>query len=330
MKTKKWVPIICFAILNGLAVFGSLSMLTTGSTAGSLAEKYPGDIGIEQDRDVLFTEKFSDGLANIQARYNDVLNGEGMRLDTVDVPAKGVVALVMTNQGGENDGGHLYKRFDPGFDSVIYVRYYVKYPSSSKGYIHHESVWIGGYQPALPYPKPAAGTCGMGDTRIAIGYEPVNAPNMDTYLYWGDMRAGARGKCYGNDMVNGSPRARQLIWDTWMCVELMIKLNHPATAYNGELKIWQDGIEVGHWGPGFPNGYWDMDSWLNDEAGQPFDGFRWRTTEQLNINYLWIQFYDDTTPPGGSHHIKFSNLVVARKYIGPIHGISADSLHDLP
>lgn len=304
-----------FLILAGLTSF---KQPPQPSPAGPLAEKYPGDRGIEQDPDVLFTEKFNDGMVNILARYTDVRNGEGMSLDSMDVPAKGAVAIKMTNQGGKNDGGHLFRRFEPGFDSTIFMRYYVKYPLSSKGYIHHEAVWIGGYHPSTRYPSPKAGICGLGDKRISIGYEPVNAPNMDTYLYWGDMRAGARGKCYGNDLVNGSPQAKELNWDKWMCVEVMVKLNDPAGAYNGELRIWQDGVEVGHWGPGFPNGKWNADSWFNDAAGQAFEGFRWRTDENLNLNYIWIEFFDDTTPEGQSHHIKFSNLVIARKYIGPI------------
>ncbi len=310
--------IICFLIVIGFTGSKPLYRHVPTSPANSLSGKYPGDIGIEQDPNVLYTEKFNDGMANILARYTDVLNSEGMSLDSMDVPASGAVAIKMTNQGGKNQGGHLFKRFDPGFDSTIYIRYYVKYPLSSKGYIHHESVWIGGYHPSTTYPSPNAGSCGMGDKRIAISYEPVNAPNMDTYLYWGDMRAGARGNCYGNDMVNGSPQSRTLDWDKWMCVELMIKLNNPVTAYNGELKVWQDGIEVGHWGLGFPTGNWDADSWFNDTAGQPFEGFRWRTNEKLNLNYLWIEFYHKDTPEGQSHHIKFSNLVIARKYIGPI------------
>ncbi len=309
---------ICFLILAGFTGFKPLYNHAPTNLDSSLAGKYPSDIGIEYDPDVFYTEKFNDGMANILARYTDVLNSEGMSLDTEDVPAKGSVAIKMTNQGGKNQGGHLFRRFNPGFDSTIYIRYYVKYPLSSKGYIHHESVWIGGYHPSTRYPSPNAGSCGLGDKRIAISYEPVNAPNMDTYLYWGDMRAGARGKCYGNDMVNGSPQSKKLDWGKWMCVELMIKLNNPVRAYNGELKVWQDGLEIGHWGPGFPNGKWDADSWFNDPAGQPFEGFRWRINEKLNLNYLWIQFYDDTTPEGQSHHIKFSNLVIARKYIGPI------------
>jgi hypothetical protein len=103
-----------------------------------------------------------------------------------------------------------------------------------------------------------------------------------------------------------------------MCIELMVKMNNPVTAHNGELRIWQDGVEVGHWGPGFPNGHWDKDSWFNNPADPGFPGFRWRTDAKLNINYLWIEFYDDKSPVGEDHYIKYANLVLARKYIGPI------------
>jgi hypothetical protein len=284
----------------------------------SLADKHKNDIGLAQDPDVLYTENFNDGLDKICSRYTDVRNRAGMWLDSTDVPeGSKFPAMVMTNKGGVNDGGHLYRLFKPGFDGTVYVRYYVKYPASSKGYIHHESVWFGGYNPATRWPDPRAGICGLGDKRLSVAYEPINAPKMDTYLYWGDMRAGT-GKCYGNDVINGSPTAQSLTWDKWMCVEIMVKLNNPVSAYNGELRVWQDGKEVGHWGQDFPNGYWNADSWFNDPAKSPFEGFRWRTDANLNINYLWIEFYDDQSPAGALHHIKYANLVVARKYIGPI------------
>jgi len=284
-----------------------------------IAEKYTNDIGIAQDPDVLYTEHFDDGIDNVFRRYTDIKNAAGMMLSKQDIPAGSVSpSLIITNNGGVNEGGHLYRQFARGFDSTVYLRYYVQYPLSSKGYIHHESVWIGGYYPSTAYPNPRAGICGLGDKRLSIAYEPVNAPAMDTYLYWGDMKPGARNRCYGNDMINGSPTSQQLEWNKWICVELMIKMNHPASAYNGELAVWHDGKKVGHWGPGFPNGYWNADSWINNPTHKPFPGFRWRTDEHLTINWLWIEFYDDTTPAGQSHHIKFANLVLARKYIGPI------------
>lgn len=302
------------------APLGEDCCVSDGASAGSIANAYPHDVGIEKDPDVLYVENFGDGMANIFSRYNDIKNGEGMSLDK-DVPegSQWTYSLKMTNIGGKNDGGHLLKKFSPGFDSTIYLRYYVKYPQISKGYIHHESVWFGGYNPSVGYPDPRAGSCGLGDKRISIAYEPIAEPAMDTYLYWGDMKSWNGGSsCYGNDMVNGSPTARDLTWDKWMCIEVMVKMNNPVTAHNGELRIWQEGIEVGHWGPGFPNGHWATDSWYNNPEDPAFEGFRWRTEAKLKINYLWIEFYDDKSPVGEDHYIKYTHLVMARKYIGPI------------
>jgi len=142
---------------------------------------------------------------------------------------------------------------------------------------------------------------------------------MDTYLYWGDMKSWNDGtSCYGNDMVNGSATAQNLEWDEWMCVEIMVTLNNPVTAYNGELRVWQNGVEVGHWGSGFPNGHWVKDSWINNQTDPPFQGFRWRTDPGLNINAIWIEYYDDTSPKDESHYIQYDHLVMATKYIGPL------------
>lgn len=286
----------------------------------AIADAYPGDRGIDNDPDVLYSEHFSDGMPAILKRYTDAKNPEGMSLDSHDLPAgnRNGNAIVMTNIGGKNDGGHLFKQFNKTLGDIIYLRYYIKYPLSSKGYIHHESVWIGGYHPSTRHPNPRAGICGLGDQRISIAYEPIDEAYMDTYLYWGDSRHTKGNLCYGNDMVNRSPTAQKIAWDKWTCIELMIKLNSPVSGSSGELKVWQDGKIVGHWGPGFPNGYWDVDSWHNEPSSPAFQGFRWRTNPALGINHVWIEFYDDKSPEGARHHIKFANLVIAKKYIGPI------------
>lgn len=286
----------------------------------AISNSYPNDVGIEKDKDVLHSENFSGGMASVLKRYDDVKNAEGMSIDNKDLPkgSKFGNAIKMTSVGGKNDGGHLYKLFPKGFDGTLYLRYYVKYPAISKGYIHHESIWIGGYNPAISYPNPRAGFCGLGDQRISIAYEPINDKVMDTYLYWGEGKSTKGDKCYGNDMLNGSKSEHEISWDNWMCVEMMIKLNKPISASNGELRIWQDGKEVGYWGPGFPKGYWDVDSWINDSKHPSFGGFKWRTNEKLNLNYIWIEFYDDKSPAGEDHYIKYANLVMAKRYIGPI------------
>jgi hypothetical protein len=318
---------------NSITGSGNYRQCTTitGDSIIPIASQYPADINIENDPDVLFVEKFDDGMNNILSRYDDIQNSAGMSLDT-DIPpgSTGPNSIRMTSIKGANVGGHLFKSFTPGFDGTVYVRYYVKYPSISKGHFHHEGVWFGGYSPSIPYPFPRAGNCGLGSSRLSIAYENIwkgNMPGMDTYLYWGDMKSYDGGTtCYGNAMItegrtdNGnpiSPSAPVDVLDNWMCVEVMIKLNNPATAYNGELAVWQNGVQVGHWGPGFPNGHWLKDKWYNNPADPPFQGFRWRTDSNLNINWLWFEFYHDD-PKAPSSYIIFDHLVMATRYIGPI------------
>src|SRR5690554_5293147 len=122
------------------------------TTYGQISDNYLNDKGIEQDPDVLFTEMFDDDLPALFSRYHDIQNREGMLLE-MDIPpgSKDGYSLKMTSIQGENSGGHLYKNFTPGFDSVVYLRYYIKYPETSKGYFHHEGVWFGGYNPATKY-----------------------------------------------------------------------------------------------------------------------------------------------------------------------------------
>lgn len=46
-----------------------------------ISVKYPHDVNIENDPDVLFVEKFDDGLTNIFSRYHNRVNTEGMALE---------------------------------------------------------------------------------------------------------------------------------------------------------------------------------------------------------------------------------------------------------
>ena len=320
MSTRSWLFLLSCPLFFAACSSSNETSLDDAKDdiTDGLAAHYQHDIGIEADPSVLFVEQFDDGMKNILARYQDVYNDSGMSLDP-DVPAgsRGPYSIVMTNTGGKNTGGHLFRNFGDGFDSTVYIRYYVKYPSLSKDFIHHEGIWVGGYNPATDYPNPRAGICGLGDNRISIAYEPVNHL-MGSYIYWEEMQGDPSGNCWGNDFVNGSRSAQMITWDEWMCVEIMVKLNNPVKADNGELRLWQNGVEVGHWKAGSPTGTMKYGQFKIDASGSPFKGFRWRTDPGLHINYIWIEFYDDKSPAGVSHYIKFDHLVMATKYIGPI------------
>jgi hypothetical protein len=109
---------------------------------------------------------------------------------------------------------------------------------------------------------------------------------------------------------------------------------------NGEQALWIDGQRVSHLGKRFPNGFWTYDKFAPGKGGQgirwnrekdgperfavgedgaAFEDFRWRTVQDLNVNYVWLYIY--TQKPDG-HRIKVwcDHVVVATDYIGPCAG----------
>ena len=104
----------------------------------------------------------------------------------------------------------------------------------------------------------------------------------------------------------------------WTCVEVMVKMNAVGES-NGEMALWIDGKAVSRLGKGFPKGRWEFDKfnpgqggegvrWSDmkrgpenfevPEGGLPFEGFRWRTTKELDLNYLWVYLYITKAPNG--------------------------------
>jgi hypothetical protein len=283
---------------------------------GGIATSYPGDVGIENHPDVVFVERFEDAaLGSVFARWTDVLNGGSMSFST-DVPAgsAGSRALdIPWTGGGTNTGGHLYKQLSPGVDDTLYVRYYIKYPAG--GQYGHTGVWMGGSNPASPWPNPQAGIKPSGNDRILAAVEDNwQIGQFDHYDYWMNMRLSSDGNYWGNRLLDDPDvRART---GQWMCVEHMVKLNNPLSAFNGEHAIWQDGVKVSHLGPGFPNGSWSGGVFTQDPAGSPFEGFRWRSDANLTLNWIWLQNYSPNAPIGFSGHMLFDQVVVAKSRIG--------------
>ncbi|MCK5682653.1 hypothetical protein KAJ27_00970 [bacterium] len=142
-----------------------ISLMCSVHLFAQLANSYPNDVGIENDPNVLYVDNFEDGMTNILKRYTYKANAEGMFLDS-DVPSGslGENSIKITSTGGENHGGNLYKAFTPGFEGTVYLRYYSKYSSLSKGYLHHVSTRFGGSNPVRFSPSAANdGVCGLGE-----------------------------------------------------------------------------------------------------------------------------------------------------------------------
>jgi hypothetical protein len=128
------------------------------------------------------------------------------------------------------------------------------------------------------------------------------------------MHPDGRGDYWGNFLLNNP--SIQAPRDQWVCVEHMVKLNNPVWAYNGEHAMWLNGTQISYLRQGSPTGTWVGGIFTQGLGSTPFEGFRWRSTTSLNINWIWLQNYSPDDPAGVSSSIKYDHVVVAREYIG--------------
>jgi hypothetical protein len=304
--------ILCNA---GGAIIDAVVATVAAQAQSGLAARYPGDVGIEQDPAVVFVENFEEStVLAVQNRWTDILNGAAM-LFSSDVPSgsPGSHSLVIPSVGGGvNNGGHLYRQLTPGVDDTLYLRYYIKYPTNSN--YSHQGIWMGGHNPPVSWPDPQAGTKPVGNDRFSAAAEQLHGSNVfDHYDYWMNMHLSLDGSYWGNRLLNNP--AVTGVEGQWMCVEQMVKLNNPVTAFNGEHAFWLNGVKVSHLGQGFPNGTW-VGGNFTQGAGTPFEGFRWRSDPALNLNWIWLQNYSPDDPSGVNASMKFDHVVAAKSYIG--------------
>jgi hypothetical protein len=309
--------------------------------AEGIASKYPGDVGIEHDPQVVFVEKFEqETLAALWPRWETVRDQAGMSFSE-DVPpgSPGSQSLLMERTSGS--GAHLYRRLPNsaggwGYDR-IFARYYIKFDPDC-GEIHHLGTCIGGNFPASPHPLVRAGHPPDGARSFWSGIEPYGRSwTWDFYTYWAEMRGSPpQGRTWGNSFIRDP--ALNVEKGRWLCVEQMIQMNDPDDS-NGEQALWIDGRLAGHFGRGFPHGLWVYDKFAPGQGGQsvrwnhekggperftipqggaPFEGFRWRTIPELNVNFIWLYIYTEL-PPGHRIRVSFDHVVVATDYIGPLH-----------
>ncbi|MHC4550312.1 MAG: hypothetical protein ACYTEZ_16200 [Planctomycetota bacterium] len=296
-----------------------------------LAARHPGDRGLAGNRRVLFADDFERGtIAEIGRRWGNASNrgGKALALAEDGPPAsRGQRCLQVTATLGENTGGHLYTRLKRGVDRA-YARFYVKFPQEA-GYIHH-FVHLGGYHPPTLWPQGGAGTRPQGHERFTAGIEPfgrrgrVPPPGeWSFYVYWHEMKMSADGKYWGNglgpEQPVAAPRGR------WQCVEVMLKLNEPGRR-DGELALWLDGKLTAHFKPGVRRTKWTGMGFRLRRGGEPFEGFSWRTTAELKINFFWLLHYvtegalrrNRVQDPPRTNRVFFDQVVVATEYIGPL------------
>jgi hypothetical protein len=305
-----------------------------------IAAAHPGDIGLAEDPRVIFVEDFEEAdPAAMAKRWEAVKDVESMSFtDEIPAGSAGHRSLLMDRQQGP--GGALYRRLANktggfGYDRV-FARYYVKFAADS-GELHHFGTCLGGNNPASRWPMVKAGFPTDGAVSFWSGIEPFGKSwTWDFYTYWSEMRGSPpRGQTWGNSFAQDPDL--KVAKGRWICVEQMIRMNTVGDT-DGEQALWIDGKLISHLGKGFPKGVWKFDRfypgqggpgilWNQEKgdrehfetpaAGAPFEGFRWRTVPDLNVNFLWLYVYTEK-PSGHRIRVQFDDVVVATDYIGPI------------
>lgn len=305
--------------------------------AGTLAEMYPGDEGIEADPAVVWYEDFEQASVDeLVARYDDAKRAGLSFSADVAAASSGTQSVVMAAGGGAGSASDLFKRFEPGYQQ-LYVRYYVKYTDAP---YHHSGMWMGGYNPSTAWPNPQAGLQPDGDDRVSVAIEPngtaAAGPRLDSYLYWRGMRTWkAPGEptddgtsFYGNAVLHRESLLRRD--DQWQCIEFMVRLNDdPASAAGGEFAVWAEDQLVDEFHDAGPLGYWVRDKFCPADADSascldyaPAPGerevevldLRWRSSDALTLNWIWPQNYISQ----GSGSLQFDDMVVATTRVGCI------------
>jgi hypothetical protein len=319
-----------------------------------LAAKYPGDVGIEKDPDVVFAENFEGTVDEICSKWEQVA-GQPIMSKSDDIPpgSGGKQSLLLTRVAGGTegyqDGGNLYRRLKNdkggyGYDQ-LYFRFYMKF-NKEHAAIHHYGSGFCSFNPTTAWAQGGAGQRPKGNERWTTQVEPGDFKSWTFYTYWQNMGGSPpRGQTWGNVFESDAP-PRPVEKEKWICLEVMVKMNDIGDT-NGEQAYWLGGklsrkgdMITSYLGKGFPSvGTWTHDrfhpglttpgiAWDYQQGksapipgGKPFPGFAWRNVPELNVNAIWLYRYMDPPEPGTSK-VWWDNLVVAKKYIGPLTPVS--------
>jgi hypothetical protein len=303
---KPEVRIACLAIL-ALAL-SALALAAPAARAGAqqtnqpspqygIAARYPNDLGLEKDPDVLLFEDYElADVEDLRKRGWDWNRGHVGVWGLTDEPAHvfaGRKSLVQHMIQGR-EGSIMPRDLKPPEDGPVYHRVY------------------------LYFPKDAPTTRVMGITGVRDGWPTWRAigsagwkPTGDNYycatLIFDNNHGKVRASWYPYH-VDQKAQWGSNWWvsadiptDRWFCLEIMTRLTTPGkiagsqdSYRDGELRMWIDGKGVYH-----------------------RTDLRWRTDSIVKTTMVFAQCY--SSQPFKTEGVYYAdNRVVARKYIGPM------------
>jgi len=297
------------------------SSSTGAGTAGAMpagdciAAKYPGDVGIENDPNVILADDFEDDTqaSDLSQKWDGSHSEPRTRIATEPenvFHGQKAVEFTLPQSDTEVTAG-LSKILTEKRD-VLYLRYYSKFhgPFDVRGSSHNGGV-IKGFLDDVPFMPgvPADGTNhfsavldanrGPDEDVPSPGRLHIYSYNPDQRSQWGDhyyptgqvIPFSSEPKDFGPNFVSRPDIIPEL--DRWYCYELMLKANTPGQR-DGRITVWLDGAVV-------------MD----------FENLRFRDIDSLKINLFLIGFHI-LKNINGEQKKDYDNVVAATSCIGPM------------
>jgi len=290
-RSVSWFVAGALAAVNSLA---APACSDPSRPVAGLASQYPEDAEIGEDPDVLvFTpfaspqwrKQWSGGerttvslVGEDRSRHFEPLQGDALRLKVAE--------------GGHYGASlaHAFRRYGHEEPEEIYFRYYLRFGDDWNPRRGGKLPGIGGtYGRAGWGGRPSDGRNGWSARGLFDGQQDGKTP-IGFYCYHADMRGR-----YGSHWVWQRKGLGQLANNRWYCIEQHARMNTPQQN-DGVLRAWVDG-----------------------ELAFEKTDLRMRDVPELKIESIWINLYH-----GGSwsadtdDHLYIDNVVIARKYIGPM------------
>ena len=322
MKAKMLVSLVAVTVVLGVGLLNleaEEDAPVSSAASGHLAEKYPNDVGIAGDEDVIFADDFESWTASKPpaGKWLNVSEGGTRRVSiipgqvTPNGPGKHLLELACWQEEEKSASAGLSMRMGnyenanqglgPGYDEV-YVRYYQRFDKNyTPGVSNHGSL-LGGRD----LTRPNSRWVGMADTRdvAAQGYysaclQPYGGRGRRPF-HWGFYSYHCDKPGRWGDYFEPVKMARIQV-GRWYCLEWHLKLNSVEP-----LKA--DAVE---------------ELWVDGELSIRKADLRYRKVPQLKITFFSLGTYYHPGLPEkytAQNPIKlyYDNLVIARRPIGPV------------
>lgn len=266
-----------------------------------LAARFPGDARIGSDPNVVFATDFESPTWNKEWTYAGNMNV----IDTISEdnlrkfqPLAGKALRVRIAKGSTGALNTLFKfKRDGPEPEEIFFRYYLRLADDWKQTLQ------GGKLPGISGTYGVAGWGGRkshgtdgwsarGLFKLTIPADnPLgNTTPIGTYCYHADMEGS-----YGTNWIWQKDYRGFLENNRWYAIEQYLKLNTPKE---------QDGI---------------IRAWVDGRLAFEKTDIRFRLVDKLKIEQVWMNVYHGGTRPSPyDQHVFIDNVVIARKYIGPM------------